>query len=518
MGNFVTRYLASLFAALVLFASFDASAQIANPSFIQQGAGAKPRTFEDKAREAISVKDFGAKGDGVADDTAAIQAAWSVAKGSGRCLSIPEGYYLVTDTVITITNADRRSCIVGRPLLSSLWNKASANKPTIKLVGAQFWSISGLVLVGAATFPNEGIRTIKDGAGQRVAYGTLSDIVASTNGVGLHIQDANTLWVSGFSYWPSGGSAFGGTRDTNNAKTAILADGTGAVNEVYISGLNVSNLPTIANGGVAVKWNTSDLSSDIHIEDSELELGGRTTHRSVDFKNVYGFSIKKSYVENSSILLRNCRFGAVEVWGGATLNVTVGDGTSANACLGVVFRGIAGHTFSADSHNQGINSEDSSWQVYTNLSSLQRRLSVSDAVTGDLPDLLGKFGKWVDPPHSAGDFSSNSGTWVVESRDIFTYSYTIMGQTMFLAFHIASSTVTGSPSYLLLKVPAGKIIGRRVSCPISLEDNGTPALGRAYAIENDTFIRLYVSAGSVAWSPSSNKTTVSGVCTLSVSP
>jgi hypothetical protein len=60
--------------------------------FEPAGAGAVAMSVQDKLRETVSVKDFGAVGDGVTDDTAAIQAAQQASK----FVYVPPGDYVVT--------------------------------------------------------------------------------------------------------------------------------------------------------------------------------------------------------------------------------------------------------------------------------------------------------------------------------------------------------------------------------------------------------------------------------------
>jgi hypothetical protein len=98
----------------------DASAITYN----QGGTGAQDRTVKAKLQEFVSVKDFGAVGDGVTDDTAAIQAALDAAANlgvddKGALVHFPSGKYKITSTInypmgkfVSITGDGKPSMIV----------------------------------------------------------------------------------------------------------------------------------------------------------------------------------------------------------------------------------------------------------------------------------------------------------------------------------------------------------------------------------------------------------------------
>ena len=65
-------------------------------SFTQSGTGATARTVDSKLKESVSVKDFGAVGDGTTNDTAAIQAALT---SSTTSVFFPAGRYRVTSNL-----------------------------------------------------------------------------------------------------------------------------------------------------------------------------------------------------------------------------------------------------------------------------------------------------------------------------------------------------------------------------------------------------------------------------------
>ncbi|MEY3186388.1 MAG: hypothetical protein RL675_207 [Bacteroidota bacterium] len=81
--------------ATAITSKLDSPASSANVNFLQSGATAVSRTAESKLKDVVSVKDFGAVGNGVADDTAAIQAAIDVVfAAGGGTVFIPRGTYL----------------------------------------------------------------------------------------------------------------------------------------------------------------------------------------------------------------------------------------------------------------------------------------------------------------------------------------------------------------------------------------------------------------------------------------
>jgi hypothetical protein len=93
------------------FVAIGAAANVTGILFTATGVGSGTgtaqysRTVQSKLRETVSVKDFGAVGDGVANDTVAIQAALTAANS----VFFPEGTYL-TDTLTLKANQEVYGC------------------------------------------------------------------------------------------------------------------------------------------------------------------------------------------------------------------------------------------------------------------------------------------------------------------------------------------------------------------------------------------------------------------------
>lgn len=194
--------------------------------FIQSGTGALSRSAQDKMREWVSVKDFGAIGDGIVDDTAACTAAIA----TGKSVYWPQGTYKVSPIA------------TGRP--HSEPNRTSA------------WALtSNQVMFG-------------DGAGSKLVWGTPATRqcffkAASCSNVGLK----NIRFDGGYS------------------SIIIDPDTDGSVDGVKIEGCFFDNLLIDVLGGNQLAIDsTSKFSKNISV--SHCKTSGPSVH-SVLFTNCY---------------------------------------------------------------------------------------------------------------------------------------------------------------------------------------------------------------------------------------
>jgi hypothetical protein len=104
--------------------STDASLVTFSPS----GTGAVSRTTQSKLRDVVSVKDFGATGDGTTNDAAALQAAIDAANaGGGGTVIVPPGTYLCGSQIVhkaNVTVAGSNGATIRKGFNGNLWSIA----------------------------------------------------------------------------------------------------------------------------------------------------------------------------------------------------------------------------------------------------------------------------------------------------------------------------------------------------------------------------------------------------------
>lgn len=136
--------------------------------FTPAGTGAVPRTVQAKLRDTVSVRDFGAVGDGVANDTAAIQAAIN-ATPSGATLLVNPGNYRLT-AELTIPRPMRLMATAGGAQLSM----ATTNTNHIRIGDGTLATRNARLNVsieGLTFAPASGVTAFTSGACIRVQYG-----------------------------------------------------------------------------------------------------------------------------------------------------------------------------------------------------------------------------------------------------------------------------------------------------------------------------------------------------------
>ncbi|MEY5003504.1 MAG: hypothetical protein RL678_1313, partial [Pseudomonadota bacterium] len=172
---------------------------LADVEFLQAGTGAVERSVQSKLRDVVSVKDFGAVGDGVTDDTAAIQATMNaVLAAGGGTVYFPRGVYRVTSLSLSW----------GASIVSMVFAGEGQAATEIKKIGAATTPVLSLIgTLGDGRYSE--VRDLTINANSVANYGIQLDLVARTVFRSVRVVSATSVGIY------SGGSLINTFYDCN---------------------------------------------------------------------------------------------------------------------------------------------------------------------------------------------------------------------------------------------------------------------------------------------------------------
>ena len=160
----------------------------ASVTYVPLGTGAVPTNVQEKLRESVSVKDFGAVGDGIVDDTAAIQAAIDAAD----TVRIPTGTYSISSPLVDSASAvNILGDGIGRTII-----KPSVDVDAVRLTAA-FSAIKDITIDGSDVLSGTGVGVVIGFGGANASSCKLDGVnIKDMIGVGLLWEHGSLLLMS----------------------------------------------------------------------------------------------------------------------------------------------------------------------------------------------------------------------------------------------------------------------------------------------------------------------------------
>lgn len=272
----------------------------ASISFLQSGTGAVARTMQSKERDIVSVKDFGATGDGTTDDTAAIQAAHT----AHRNVHYPRGTYKITDRIEVIWTD-----YIGITADEGVLIDASTSTDDFGM------------FIGGTAIPSGGISYLYDRTLRTGGYPLLANVAAGartfTVSASLGLAEGDVARISSSDlFTPAYAAAYSGEMCRVLSVSGTTVTATAPLNAAYLAATtkifkigcpkvtlrNIRMLRATANTGISV-WEASDIDiENVGVEGATLQglqiaycLGGQVrnchTIKTYATTNGYGISI-----------------------------------------------------------------------------------------------------------------------------------------------------------------------------------------------------------------------------------
>lgn len=116
---------------------------------------------------------------------------------------------------------------------------------------------------------------------------------------------------------------------------------------------------------------------------------------------------------------------------------------------------------------------------------------------------------WISPTLLTTS-ASGSIVWTVDNPgDILAFKYTILGKTMMVIFHLATTSVSGAGDTLKITIPAAKVASKEFIANYEYIDSGAWSAGRATVAAGGSTINLTKRSVS-NWTAAVNTTSVRG--------
>jgi hypothetical protein len=301
------------------------------------GSAAVARTLANRFADVVNVKDFGAVGDGVADDTAAIQAAIN----TGKSIVFPEGIYIVSSL-----NINSKTKLFGLGTLK----KTTVTGTSILNIASNDVEIDGLTFLGASV--DTLIPTTNDADNAITISGTSTPTqfqnikiqnctINGVAGFGVRVNYATNVWVlnNNISYCGYAGilllSVIHGIVDGNRVRN--IDSSASATNNWYGISITRDATKTIANSARSTNCViTNNVVSNVtKWTGIDIHAGYKSI---IDSNQVY-YCKKGMYAQYDDATETNRQPSETIVFSN---NIVEGNLAAADSSLGIASLGLAG--------------------------------------------------------------------------------------------------------------------------------------------------------------------------------